>query len=261
MLEHLKQLSGEVEVKNILTGACAALVLLGSGPAQSAAVLYWADAVLGTDAMSAALAASGHSVTTASSESQFVTQVGAGGWDLVVFMNQNTTNASAQTAITSWVTAGGAAIFADWTRTATTAAAFDAVYTGGVNQTSMTVTSPALAAGMTTNPITLANPGWGVFTMSMDDVPLGGLSAAIFADSRDAIVVGNGGRTIVNGFLNDTFGSTGATFQSGVTLYSNELSLVLGAAQVPEPGTLILTTVALFGFGAARRRAVASARQ
>jgi hypothetical protein len=228
----------------------AAGLLALSTQAQSAAILYWADLVQGTDAMAAALSSSGHAVTTSTSEADFVSDVSAGGWDLVIFMNQNTSNAGAHAAITSWVGSGGAAIFADWTRNAATGAAFDATYPGGTNQTSLLVTSPALAAGIATNPITLTNPGWGVFSMSMDE-GLGGASAGVFGSGADAIVIGNDGRTIINGFLNDTFGPGGtARFGDGVQLYLNEIGLIL---QVPEPNILALLGIAFLGFAAARR--------
>jgi hypothetical protein len=109
------------------------------------------------------------------------------------------------------------------------------------------VTSPALAAGLGTNPIALSNPGWGVFSMSMDEA--GGASAAIFGNGTDAIVVGSGGRTIINGFLNDTFPV--GSFADGRTLYLNEIGLLL---VVPEPGGLVLFGLGLLGLAAARRR-------
>jgi hypothetical protein len=234
-------------MKRTVVAAVAALSFATGGGAHAASILYWTDFVLGNDAMAAALAISGHSVTTSTSEADFVADVGVGGWDLVIFMNQNTSNASAHTAINTWVTGGGRAIFADWTRNATTAAAFDASYPGGTNQTSVNVTSPALAAGLGTNPIALSNPGWGVFSMSMDEA--GGASAAIFGNGTDAIVVGSGGRTIINGFLNDTFPV--GSFADGRTLYLNEIGLLL---VVPEPGGLVLFGLGLLGLAAARRR-------
>jgi len=239
-------------LRKTISATAASLVLAFTGSAQAAQILYWADFVAGTDAMAAALATSGHTVTTSTNQADFVSDVAAGGWDLVIFMNQATSNASAQTAIQGWVTGGGRAILADWTRNAATGAVFDATYTGGVNQTLLNVTDPALAAGIVTNPITLTNPGWGVFSMSMDDVPLGAASAALFGNGTDAILFGNGGLTIVNGFLNDTFGAAASPrFMDGVTLYLNEIDAVLG---VPEPATIALLGLGLAGLAATRRR-------
>lgn len=238
-------------MKSRLLAVVAALVFSASA-AQAGTILYWVDFALGTDQMAAALAASSHAVTTATGEADFVTQVGAGGWDLVIFMNQDLGNASAQAAIEGWVTGGGKAIFTDWTRdglgTLTTAAAFDASYTGNNNQTSVAISSPVLLSGLV-SPLTLLNPGWSVFSMGMSALP-GGNVAATFGNGEAAIIFGNGGSTIINGFLTDTF----ATGSDGVTLYTNEIDALL-AQPVPEPTTLGLVGAGVLALAARRRRA------
>lgn len=234
-----------MSMKKVLAAAAFASSMW-AGSAHSGAILYWTDFALGTDRMAAALAASSHTVTTATSEGDFVTQVGAGGWDLVIFMNQNTGNASAHAATIGWVTGGGRAILADWTQNGTTSAPFDASYTGSNNQTSVTVTG-VLAAGLT-NPVLLLNPGWGTFSMGMSATG-GGTSSGDFGNGDDAIVIGASGRTIVNGFLNDTF----ADAASGIQLYTNEINLLLGEVSVPIPGTLLLVGAGLLVLGVRRR--------
>lgn len=237
--------------KLTLTAAIAAA--LSAGSAQAASILYWADFAIGPDAMAAALAASSHTVTTATGEGDFVTKVGAGGWDLVIFMNQNSGNPSAHAAISGWVDGGGKGILADWTSNATTGAAFDTSYNGTFNETSFTISNPALAVGMV-DPTVLVNPGWGIFSVGMV-ADVDGDDAADFAGG-DAIVIGNGGRTIANGFLNDTFTS----FAQGVQLYTNEINLLLDAVVVPEPSSYGLMAVALIAAGVARRRAAQADR-
>jgi hypothetical protein len=64
-----------------------------------------------------------------------------------------------------------------------------------------------------------------------------------FGDGSGAIVVGNGGRTIVNGFLSDTVASE--------QLYANELGSLSGA--VPEPSAWALLLAGFFGLGAMAR--------
>ena len=105
------------------------------------------------------------------------------------------------------------------------------------------MTDPGLAAGLS-NPVNLINPGWGVFATDMN-----GSAAAVFPNLAAAIVSGNGGRTLFNGFLSDTF-SDGA---EGTQLYINEIGAVLGTP-VPEPASLLLFGLGTLAAVRARRR-------
>ena len=232
-------------MKNITIAACLSLYAIG---AQAADILYWSDKSVGVDAMDAALAASGHTITTASNETDFVTKVTTGGWDLVVNFNQNSPNDAAVSATNSWVAGGGKAIFTHWLSSA--GAAFGASYTGQENITSFSVSNTLLATGIT-NPVELYNPGWSVFSLGMAETS--GISAADFANTDDAIIIGNGDKTIINGFLSDTF----VDFGQGQALFTNEINYMLVSAAptaVPEPATMALTGLALMSLAAARRR-------
>ncbi len=240
--------------------ALSALALLAvvAVPASAQNILYYNDYNVGTDSMGAALAGLPvmYAVTTATSTGDFVTQLTGGGYDLAIFFEQNSSGSgydAAFAALATFIGGGGAAIADDWTTwDPTHPAVFGAAYTGNTNDGTMTVTDASLAAGVS-NPVSLYNPGWGVFSTGLN----GGTSAAVFVGSGEsAIVIGNGGKTIFNGFLSDTFVDTA----TGVQLYTNEINLVLGdwvpgGPDVPEPGALaMLAGMGLAGLGFVLRR-------
>jgi hypothetical protein len=76
-------------------------------------------------------------------------------------------------------------------------------------------------------------------------VSLGGFVAAAGTAGESAIVLGNGGRTIYNGFLFDDI-----TDVNGIRLIENEIRFLA----VSEPTTLALLGLALAGLGFSRRR-------
>lgn len=233
---------------------CATLAIAGNASATS--ILYFADLSVGPDHMAGALAAlpGSFSVITATDHTDFSTQLGGGTFDLAILAVQNSfTTEPGFSSLEAFVNGGGAAIIQTWV-TGLDLSAFDAAYSGSTNHNQVTVNDPSLAAGLSTNPISLINPGWGIYSTDLDIS--GGSSAAVFEGDASAIVVGNGGRTIVNGFLTDTISSA----SDAERLYTNEIYFVTsgsGSVSVPDGGaTLALLGVALGGISLARRKTV-----
>ena len=186
-------------------------------------ILYFADGTVGTDRMRAALLASGYDVTFAISLGDFATRIATGEFRLGIFFQQSNSGGShdaAFSALAAHVAAGGAAIAADWTRNAGHAAPFQALPTGSTNNTLVTVTHPSFTAGVS-SPVTLTNPGWGVFSNGLTAAS-GATCGGTFSNGQCAIVVGNGGRTVFNGFLGDT------AVTQGQQLYLNQINWVIG---------------------------------
>lgn len=225
------------------------------GPAQAAAILYFKDLSLGTDRMGQALSSpaitGSHTVTTASSLADFTTKLNTGNFQLAIFFEQNDSGAgydAAFAAIAAHLSKGGAAIADDWTQNTTHSAAFGVTFpAGNNNQTSFNVIAPALLPGVT-NPVNLTNPGWGTFSYDMTGSGTTSIGAS-FPVGGSAIIIGNNGRSIFNGFLSDTF----VDGTEGVNLYVNEINLAL--ASLPEPGTVALFAVfGAVGYVRYRRR-------
>jgi hypothetical protein len=238
-------------------GVAAVALLLGSGnPARAGNILYYVDFLAGTDRMLDALtdlqSRGVDTFTQVTSSSAFITQLATGNYDLAVFMIQgNPAPADAFNALAAYHAAGGRAIVADWYAPDDIfLGQFGATHAGPTDRLQYSVLPP-LDSGLT-NPVGVINPGWNIFTYDLALTP-GSTVAGNFTGGGPAIAIGPDGRTIVNGFLDDTF----ADGIQGRQLYENEIN-VLTSSSVPEPGTLTLFALgvlSLAGYGWRRRRA------
>jgi len=191
------------------------------GVLAGASVLYYVDYLHGDDPFLAAMANLGITPSVAGSCEEFAALLEAGGWDLAILLQQNWRNSNWVAPMVHWVSAGGRAIVADWRRNETAAAAFGATYTGNTNGDPITQTVPHPIWEGIADPFDLTNPGWGTFSMGMSATT--GTSIGTFPNGDDALVVGNQGGTLLNGFFSDT----AATPDEGIALAHNEIVFVL----------------------------------
>ena len=154
--------------------------------------------------------------TVAASYDDFVDKLQAGGWDLVILLCQNDANTVWVNPMVAWVDAGGRAILTDWTRNETVAAAFGATYSGVTNGDSIAQTPGHPIWEGVADPLALTDPGWNVFSMGL--TATGGAPVGRFANGDAALIVGNGGRTVLNGFLSDAAGD------GAVTIAENQIT-------------------------------------
>jgi hypothetical protein len=234
------------------------IILTLSAEAQAGSILYYNDLVVGTDQMAQALAdlSGTHTTETALSSSDFASKLASGNYDLGILFIQNffaSSYSDAISALGSFVSAGGASIFTDWSRDDSAASLFGASYGGQINYSAFTISDPTLQNGVGSF-VELSNPGWGTYSMGISSP---NNLKATFSDGFGAISLV--GRSIVNGFLSDTF----VNEAQGVALYTNEINMLLGntpsAVPVPAAVWLFGTGLAgLMGFNRKRTQSLAS---
>jgi hypothetical protein len=215
-------------LKSIVYGIAIVTSVTVAMPSQAANFVYYTDSVLGTDKFLSALAGSGSTYTQATDSTNFLSLLNTNTFDVGAIFVQGSSASNYTSAINglgSFVASGGKAIYSDWSRDSSLAAQFGAGFTGNTNDTTVTISNPAFGPNQT-----LTNTGWGIFSTGL--TPSGSSVAATFGNGDAAIVVGNGGRSIVYGFTNDT-PSSSAVFAGGIN------QLTGGATSVPEPFTVI----------------------
>jgi hypothetical protein len=199
-------------------------------------VLYFVDFTAGRpEPYRAAFTALGITPTVATSHPDFNARLAQGGWDLVVFLQQGDADTTWVTPMIDWINGGGKAIACTWifrvepTEAQRAAAAFGARYTGTENGPSVnqTVVHP-IWEGIS-NPMALANPGWFTFANGLEATT--GTAIGKYPNEDAAIVVGNGDRTVLNGWLSDV----PANPTERVRVAQNEVSFLLGQTGAAGP--------------------------
>lgn len=174
----------------------------GSSRGAMDAVVY-VDYSIGPDFVVAGLTNLGYTVTIASGWGDFDSKLLSGNYGLAVSFNQDQPGTGpSPAAMQSFMAAGGCIIYCDWSKDNSRVSVLEASFTGGNNLTTMTVSDAGIAAGIA-NPVIMSNTGW-VWTFSTGLAATGsGQVLATFENGDAAIVRGNGGKSIVLGYLGD----------------------------------------------------------
>jgi hypothetical protein len=190
------------------------------------------DSIILSDPFRTAFTDLGVTPTVATSYADFDTRLQTGTWDMTVLLQQGSADTTWITPMINYVQGGGRAIVSSWliannpSEAQRMAAAFGAQYTGSTNGNPITQTVAHPIWDGISNPFNLFNPGWVTYTTGM--TVTSGQSIGRFPNGNDALIVGNQGHTVLNGFLSDT----PANATERVQLAENEVHFLL---QSPDP--------------------------
>jgi hypothetical protein len=200
-----------------------------------------------------ALATLGLSYTLAGA-ANFDTLLAGSTWDLVILDIPSVLPASGFAGLISYIAGGGSALMSFWQlqSEAALAAAFQVSVATTIDPPqdvfAWDAGHPIFTGVGTLNSWTDIWADDGDRLNSAGATLLGGFSAAPAA-GMGAIALGNGGRTLYNGFLWDEM-----TSASGQRLLENEIQFLLAPTAVPEPGTWLLLGSGLAAIVGLRRR-------
>lgn len=220
--------------------------------ASAASVLWYVDSNQGTNVIPGALALGGHTGTQATSVANLGTQILAGGWDVIIIGEQNTTwaddNGATQSAITNWISGGGALIAATFASpfggNSILPGLLGATF-GDSNDSPLNTSAHPIYTGVGAT-IAATDPGWNIFTRGFN--PTGGSVALGSLGADGGTILGNGGRTLLNNILFDSYQNQA----QGELFVANEIAFL--TSEVPEPGTYMLMGAGLGVLGLIRQR-------
>lgn len=224
-----------------------AVSIAAPGLASAANILLYDDFTLSANPWSAAITGLGHSLTTATSDAMFATFLGAGTWDLAVLQLDLGSDGVAESALGAYIASGKKAIASDWE------ADLDASFQvsqfsayGGVNVGTLLL-GPQFSAGVSSTTLPLSDPGYGVAFRTFNAAGGTTIAGTRQQDGKAAIVIGNSGRTIMNGFMGEQL-----AFADEVQIYKNEISFVLAGGSgggVPLPASAVLVALGIMTIG------------
>jgi len=194
--------------------------LLAASPAWAGNILVFDDGGgAGPSAVAGGVALTPHTATYTTSTATFNSSMAAGGWDLVIWSEQSNAQWSAcSSALTTYVNGGGKVIGCTWQNTG-----FVALMQGtlvSTNFTSITTTSHPIFANCPAT-IGVTSTGFGIYSQCYN--PVSGATGIGTAGSAYAVILGNGGRTLLNGPLSPQY----VPLSAGQQLYANEINYLI----------------------------------
>jgi hypothetical protein len=195
-----------------------------------------------------ALQNQGYTVTVATGWSDFDSKLANGNYGFAVAFIQGNYAHPSLTVLQNYVNNGGKMIYCDWVIEGYEAYfnLFNAASTSNKNYSSFLIADSIVLNGIS-NPVILTNPGWAVtFSLGMSVFGSGETLASFPEPSRDsesAMILGNGGNTIILGYLSDT--PPEADRQQ---LVENLIMKINdGGAPPPPPGVPVSNWALIFG--------------